>query len=611
MKSHSSYEALTDSLAKGWNTWHVRSMLAHALLPEGILLQIGIKEYQTGTHLREILKGPVDVTPGLRTFDGTYTSLTLRYGQTAFRVQTGVADGDFLLLATPLAQPLKTALVTVEGGMLWNRPGCWRLENSVLHCTTPGLSIDVYPTCPSVTETGIWATTPYLALPADRPVGLSTGRPRTVEEIASELARLEASLAARAESYGPLAEVYKANRAVLAWNTIFDPMKNRVITPVTRTWCVARGGWVLFEWDTYFAAFMFSLESGELAMANAVAITDEITETGLVPNVAEASGRVSRDRSEPPVGAWVCREIYRRWRQRWFLERVYPNLLRWNHWWWETRQRGGLLAWGSTPFEPVVGNIKEGYGVNTLIGAALESGLDNSPMYDGVPFDTQTHRMQQWDVGLTSLYAAECDALSDIAGELGRGDDAALLRARGDTVRAALRGNLWNDVSGLFLNRRADTGEFSRRLSPTNFYPMLAGAASPEQCERMIREHFYNPDGFWGEWVLPSIARNDPAFHEQNYWRGRIWGPMNFLVYLGLRRCGLDAPRRDLVDRSVALLLKNWLAHGHVMENYNCMTGDGAVAEGHAGGDTFYYWGGLLGTIALMEAGHYDSPPRQ
>ena len=39
-----------------------------------------------------------------------------------------------------------------------------------------------------------------------------------------------------------------------------------------------------------------------------------------------------------------------------------------------------------------------------------------------------------------------------------------------------------------------------------------------------------------------------------------------------------------------------------------------AICEGmggHAGGDTFYYWGGLLGTIALMEAGHYDSPPRQ
>lgn len=26
------------------------------------------------------------------------------------------------------------------------------------------------------------------------------------------------------------------------------------------------------------------------------------------------------------------------------------------------------------------------------------------------------------------------------------------------------------------------------------------------------------------------------------------------------------------------------------------------------GGDSFYYWGGLLGTIALLESGHYPPP---
>jgi glycogen debranching enzyme len=44
----------------------------------------------------------------------------------------------------------------------------------------------------------------------------------------------------------------------------------------------------------------------------------------------------------------------------------------------------------------------------------------------------------------------------------------------------------------------------------------------------MITEHLRNPDEFWGEWVLPSIARNDPAYPDQTYWRGRIWAPMNF-----------------------------------------------------------------------------------
>ncbi len=29
--------------------------------------------------------------------------------------------------------------------------------------------------------------------------------------------------------------------------------------------------------------------------------------------------------------------------------------------------------------------------------------------------------------------------------------------------------------------------------------------------------------------ILPSIARNDVAYKDNVYWRGRIWGPMNFL----------------------------------------------------------------------------------
>jgi len=118
----------------------------------------------------------------------------------------------------------------------------------------------------------------------------------------------------------------------------------------------------------------------------------------------------------------------------------------------------------------------------------------------------------------------------------------------------------------------------------------------------MLTEHLRNPDEFWGEWVLPSIARNDPAYPDQTYWRGRIWAPMNFLVYLGLRNYpGLpeaEQARRDLAERSAALLLKEWREHGHVHENYSSDTGEGCDKSNS---DRFYHWGALLGLIALKE----------
>jgi hypothetical protein len=76
--------------------------------------------------------------------------------------------------------------------------------------------------------------------------------------------------------------------------------------------------------------------------------------------------------------------------------------------------------------------------VNERFGASLESGLNNSPMYDDVPFDSERHVLQMWDVGLNGLYVADCEALADIADELNRPTESQELRQRAGIVRAAM-----------------------------------------------------------------------------------------------------------------------------------------------------------------------------
>jgi hypothetical protein len=82
---------------------------------------------------------------------------------------------------------------------------------------------------------------------------------------------------------------------------------------------------------------------------------------------------------------------------------------------------------------------------------------------------------------------------------------------------------------------------------------------------------------------------------------------MNFLVYLGLRNYDLPDVRSELAARSRRLLLKEWRSRGHVHENYSAETGEGCDVRNS---DRFYHWGGLLGLIALIEAGHLP-PPEQ
>lgn len=100
--------------------------------------------------------------------------------------------------------------------------------------------------------------------------------------------------------------------------------------------------------------------------------------------------------------------------------------------------------------------------------------------------------------------------------------------------------------------------------------------------------------------MLPSIARNDPAFPDQEYWRGRVWAPLNFLAYMALCRTELKDVRKDLAEKSRTLFMKEWQQHRHVHENYSAITGEGCDS---GNSDKFYHWGALLCMIALAEAG--------
>ena len=105
----------------------------------------------------------------------------------------------------------------------------------------------------------------------------------------------------------------------------------------------------------------------------------------------------------------MVREIYKHYREKWFLGEVFDKLLTWNRWWPENRDTDGFLCWGSSPFEPYLRNLDKN--AHSRFGAALESGLDNSPMYDDIPFDTVSNQLKLADVGLMSLYVMDCEAL--------------------------------------------------------------------------------------------------------------------------------------------------------------------------------------------------------
>ena len=605
------YQNIQFELAKGWNTWNTRSVLSHVLLPECFSINLCIKEYDQRCYLNEALIGrhgpdAEQIRLGFHAYDGSFTELNLAWKGIEVTIQSAIEGDDLVLFVIPQKLPdlQKKPLLVVEAGILWGRSGKLAKTADYLLGEFSSRSVAVFTTHPTYEDNYLPVQTPYLAIPMEGPIGLSTGMYRDIETIRDIIERRRMEQEINIQRFGELAEVYQVIQGVLAWNTIFEPEGRRVVTPVSRLYNVNWGGYVLFEWDTFFAAFMASLDNRELAYANVFEILSGKTDDGFIPNEVFVYNLKSRGWSQPPVGSLVVKEIYRKFREHWFLEAVFDDLLTWNRWWQSHRLSGNLLCWGAEPYRPIIGCSYEYNGMNSWQGAVWESGLDNSPMYDGIPFDPKTHLLELCDVGLNSLYITDCLALADIARVLGESGEADELSQRACRFSSALDA-LWDETRGIYLNRRTDTGELSSRVSPTNFYPLIGQVPNKEQARRLVEEHLFNPNEFWGEWILPSISRDDPAFTDQDYWRGRIWGPMNFLVYLGLRKYGFHSACAELAAKSKCLLLKEWHEYGHVHENFNAVNGMGCDT---LTSDRFYHWGGLLGCLALMEAGYIEGP---
>jgi len=380
------------------------------------------------------------------------------------------------------------------------------------------------------------------------------------------------------------------------WNALYAPSNGLIFPSISRHWAHTWGGWVVGEWDCFFGSLLTSLEDKAQTVAAIKAILLAQTDTGLVPNIAAASG-ITPDRSQPPVGSHVTWKVYQRIRDRALLEWAYPRLKKWHEWWlhdrgdgqpWRDGNRDGLLEWGSDR-----GATASTGGRGFLQAAKWETGMDDSPMYDEAAYDPKTYTMNLHDVGLNSLYTLDAECLEKIAVTLGKEDDAKRFATEYEHMKQLVREKLWNEQDVIYENRFWN-GQFSRHLSPTNFYPLFAGIATVEQAKRMIEEHLRNPKEFWGTYVAPTIARNDPAFPDQFYWRGDIWGPTNYMLYEGINRYGFDKVALEYAQKNYDLFMDDWKTNQHDNEQYRAWGGNG-------GGDTDYTWGALLCLVALEQ----------
>lgn len=600
MKMSSKARELFDRLARGWNTWDVRSVTSHVFLPEGLEINLSVFIPDSSCYKRDFTWDEVKRF-GEHAKDGSYSEIELSFNGLDFRVETA-AYGDEIVMKVETLKLWPGVYYSLEISPVWGRAlSIEDRRSEVVVRSDAHVFI-----CRSLQQRlfGIWnpCRTSNFVHEAKGILYFAVNSSKSEEEIDRFLSRSkEEWLSSTLKADGDLGKAIEAMRRSLIWNTIFEPHNGRVITPVTRKWCLSPehfGDYVLFGWDTFFAALMYGLIDRDLAYANFFGMLQEATPDGMIPNFGAGNG-TSRDRSEPQVGSLCAYKLYERFCDIWFLEEVFEPLLEWNRWRFRERDRNGdgLLEPASVPWENSSPNdYWKKMSVGEKQGAMWETGLDNSPMWDDVEFDKQRHCMKLSYVGLNALMVADCEILEEIASILGRESDREELRERRKVLTKQINEELWSEERGIYLNKHWD-GRFSESLSPTHFYIFLGDIASEARIKRMIEEHLLNENEFWGEYILPTISRDDPSFSDQHYWRGRIWAPTNFLVYEGLKRIGRGELAEELALKGLRMLVKLYDEKGYVGENYDALTGE--AAEPGKSSDKFYHWGALLAYMSI------------
>ncbi len=264
-------------LSKGWNTWNTRSVLSHVLLPDFFAINLQLISHQSGDTLKEALIGQEgfgskeSVIPGPHSYDGSYTELTVEWQGVRARVQSAAKNDDLFLLISPIRYSQGDTLL-IYPQMMWNRKGNIKINENRISAVTPSKTIEL-----TIVGDHSVPTDGNIKLSMAEPIAISSDASKSTREIEQIIHDAGSKLSASKSDYPQAAELYSAMQTVLAWNLIYEPTYDRVIAPVGRTWNVGWEGWILFDWDTYFAAYMFSLDNKENAYANAIAITNEIT----------------------------------------------------------------------------------------------------------------------------------------------------------------------------------------------------------------------------------------------------------------------------------------------------------------------------------------------
>lgn len=222
------------------------------------------------------------------------------------------------------------------------------------------------------------------------------------------------------------------------------------------------------------------------------------------------------------------------------------------------------------------------------------------------PLKEKYNTMQMYSLDLTCVKLLAFDILERMCCMFSLSDESRYARARRDLVQVI--GDLfWNEDAGLYMERYV-TGQWGNAYGASSFYPLIAGAVdSPHKLGKLIA-NLTDPNRFWGNYIVPTLSIDNREYGQKSkptnnghrsppylQYRGSIVPYVNYIIYHGLCRYGLDALAGLVAYKSTKLWQNN---ESDNVENYSLYLPNG---KRYKSKQYLSAYGNMLAMIGVQE----------
>ncbi|KAH8920581.1 glycoside hydrolase family 63 protein [Atractiella rhizophila] len=283
-----------------------------------------------------------------------------------------------------------------------------------------------------------------------------------------------------------------------------------------------------------------------------------------------------------------------------FLKSIYPKLKR-HYEWFRRTQRGQIKEWNRRARSRTEAYRWRGRSMDHV----LTSGLDDYPRASP-PHVGELH------LDLISWMGFFTKTMHEIATFVGEEDDAAELEENLEGILANIDDLHWSEEKKMYCDVSVNEDDESIHVCHQGYislFPLLLGLLPPSapQVEHIL-DLMHDPEKLWSPYGLRSLSKDHPLFGAgENYWKGPVWLPMNYMALLSLYKVYAKEPgvyqqkaatiyselRNNLIENT----FKEYGRTGYAWEQYDALTGEGRRSHPFTG------WTAL---VSLIMAEMYD-----